>query len=410
MIQERHVCRACTSGRLATILNLGELHTSDFPTPGDPLPPKAPLDLCQCDACGLVQLRHTVDPDQMFRHYWYRSGVNETMRSELADIVAAGMGALDRTPAVVLDVGANDGTLLHQYQIQRPLRTPYRVAYEPARNLAEPLSHHCDDLVTDYFPGRDASRLYRRSIDLLTSIACFYDLDEPHAFVAAVAELLAPGGIWIVQFQDLHQMIMATAFDNICHEHLVYYSLASFERLIAQHNLRVVHAERRAINGGSYRLFVMRNTAGPRDESVQQIRVRELDCERWQRLDRFAFHVDMMRRQIAAIVRSCKRTFQTIDLYGASTKGNTLLQYCGLGPDDIRRVWERSEPKWGRTTVTGIPIVSEDDGRAGKPDLLVCGIWQFREAMLQREADYLRHGGMVLFPLPSVDLISGSGQ
>lgn len=402
MDMQEHHCRVC-KGKLGTVINLGELHISDFPRPDETLPPRAPLDLCQCDFCGLVQLRHTVDPDRMFRHYWYRSGINETMVHELRSVLEAAIKVAGLTDGqLVVDIGANDGTLLGLYQTLG--YKPFRVGVEPAVNLIDELKAHCEVALNGYFPA-EGRHLQDNVVRILTSIACFYDLDDPGSFVAEVARVLHPDGVWIVQFQDLHQMIMASAFDNICHEHLVYYSLESFERLIAPYGLKVVEAERRAINGGSYRLFV--RSTGAVGPSVQQLRDFEAGCERWQRLDRFAWHVDSMRRQISAIVRACHRTHQTIDLYGASTKGNTLLQYCGLGPDLIRCAWERSEPKWGRETVTRIPIVSEQVGRLAKPDLLFCGIWQFRQAILQREAEYLAGGGTMLFPLPSVDLIAG---
>lgn len=399
-------CRAC-HGALDTIIHLGDLQVSTFPLPGEAPSARAPLDLCQCDSCGLVQLRHTVDPDELFRHYWYRSGVNETMIAELQSVVDRALALTGGIPAgqVVVDVGANDGTLLSLYA--RWQGRPLRIGIEPALNLVDELQAHADVVLNGYFP-EEGRHLQDHVVKILTSIACFYDLDDPGCFVAEVARVLHESGVWVVQFQDLHQMIEASAFDNICHEHLVYYSLGSFERLIQRYGLRVVEAERRVINGGSLRLFVMHAGARPQGHSVADLRAAERGCEDWQTLNHFAFHADMMRRQIQAIVEACRRQGQTIDLYGASTKGNTLLQYCGLGPGEIRQAWERSEPKWGRQTVTGIPIVSEDAGRANPPDLLLCGIWQFREAVLRREAAYLQAGGTMLFPLPRVDVVTGN--
>jgi hypothetical protein len=408
MITERP-CRAC-GGALESVLDLGPLRLSAFPTAADAAEPPVPLDLCQCGACRLVQLRHTVDPDQLFRQYWYRSGINETMRAELADVVAAGIQAVGGLQAgdVVLDVGANDGTLLAEYRRQAPEVRVRRIAYEPADNLRDALTAHCERLVPTYYPAQAAH--WRGDVRILTSIACFYDLDDPHAFVAAVADTLTPDGVWIVQFQDLWQMLRATAFDNIVHEHLVYYALASFERLIEAHGLRVVSASRRAINGGSYRLIVRRSAYDATDGSVVALRLLEQGCEHWETLHRFAWRVGEAQREIRAALGAAYRAGQAIDLYGASTKGNTLLQYCGIGPEWLRQAWERSPEKWGRQTVTGIPIVSEIAGRTHPPDLLLCGIWQFREAVLAREADYLRQGGRLLFPLPVVDLVGDRGE
>jgi len=399
MVEER-ACRAC-GGRIDSVLNLGMLALSNFPRPQDPPAATAPLDLCQCQACGLVQLRHTIAPDVLFRQYWYRSGINETMRAELQSIVTQARTIVPVAAGdVVVDVGANDGTLLRAYPPD-----VLTIAFEPALNLNEALHHHAHLVVADYFPqGLAQLESLRGRVKILSSIACFYDLDDPGAFVAAVAEILAPEGVWIVQFQDLHQMLQATAFDNVVHEHLVYYSLRSFERLIAPYGLRVTHAERRAINGGSYRLLVQHNTAGPRDATVAALRQTEQGCEHWLTLERFAWRVGEARTQIHGALAAVPGT---IDLYGASTKGNVLLQYCGLDGTLIRQAWERDPEKVGRQTITGIPIVSEATGRADPPDLILVGIWQFREAVLRREAAYLEAGGRILFPLPVVDLVEG---
>jgi NDP-4-keto-2,6-dideoxyhexose 3-C-methyltransferase len=395
-----------------TTLDLGVLYLSGFPLPDGLLPDRAPLDLCQCETCQLVQLRHTVAPDALYSQYWYKSGVNETMVSELQSVAAdAILYADDLIPGeIVIDIGANDGTLLDAYELNG--RHPWRIAIEPAANLQDALADHCDQLIQGYFPA-DAEVLleeYSGHVRVITQIACFYGLDDPRAAVEAVAQLLAPNGVWIVQFQDLAQMLKATAFDNICHEHLVYYSLGSFERLIAPYGLRVVHAEERAINGGSYRLIVQHTEVEAGDSTVTGLRRAEAGCDHWLTLERFAWRVGEARKQIQAALMASRNRGRTIDAYGASTKFNTLAQYCGLGPETIRQAWERSPEKWHRQTVTGIPIVREETGRADPPDLLLATIWQFREAILRREAAYLGQGGTILFPLPEVDLVVGGGR
>jgi NDP-4-keto-2,6-dideoxyhexose 3-C-methyltransferase len=405
-------CRLC-GGRLDSVLHLGNLSLSDFP-PADAQPePRVPLDLCACHVCGTVQLRHTVPPDILFRQYWYRSGINEIMRAELADVVTQALAQVGRLTQHdrVVDVGANDGTLLAAYRTQPRARDITRIAFEPATNLQEILHPQTEVLIADYFPaglqqvGGAAGR-----VKILTSIACFYAVDAPDAFVEAVADLLHPEGIWIVQFQDLDQMIKATAFDNITFEHLVYYSLASFEQLLVPHGLKIIDAVSRAINGGSYRLTVARGAHKPATGRVDTLRAREAGCQSWETLERFAWRVGQVREQITATVGSLREQGRTIDLYAASTKANTTLQYCGLGPDAIRQAWERSPEKVGRQTVTGIPIVSEETGRADPPDALLLGAWQFKDAFVQREADYLRRGGSMIVPLPAVEIVTGNGK
>lgn len=390
-------CRVC-HGLLQSILDFGSLRLSCFPREATEVD-RSPLDFCRCRSCGLVQLAHTADRDAMFRHYWYRSGVNEVMREELADVVRDGIryvgGLKDDT---VLDIGANDGTLLAEYAKQAPLANPKRIAYEPAENLAGELLRNCDILRTDYFPN-----MWRfGKAKLITSIACFYAVNDPRRFVEAIDELLTPDGAWIVQFQDLCQILEATAFDDICHEHLFYPSLASVERLLEPFDLMVFDAKRREVNGGSLRLAIGRRhrVANPR---VASLRTAEFGCESAITLTNFARQVEFVRSQIRETLLRNRDAGLTIDLYGASTKGNMLLQVCDLGPDVIRQAWERSEAKWGCQTVTGIPIVSEQAGRDNPPDMLFVGIWQFRDAILKREAGFK---GQFLFPLPAVELVS----
>ena len=401
MITERS-CRACHA-ELETILAMGTMHPSNFLRPDQTPLPKVPFDLSACTRCHLVQLRYTVEPDLMFRQYWYQSGINETMRAELASIVRQARGLVGTlTPSdLVIDIGANDGTLLAIYT-EEPDH-PQRVAYEPAENLWETLRPHTEILIPSYFP---APGLDIQKAKIITSIACFYDLDHPAAFVEAIKAALHPQGIWIVQLQDWDQMQKATAFDNICMEHLCYYSLGSIERLIAPFGLEIIHAETRAINGGSYRLIIGHTGAWHVDDTVESIRFREAGCDDWTTFDRFAWRARAAQTQIHAAVDQL-RLRGPVDAYGASTKFNTLAQWCELDHTKLRQAWERSPEKWGlRTIGTDIPIVSEADGRADPPAALIAGIWQFRDAVLNREADFLASGGVILFPLPRVDLVS----
>jgi NDP-4-keto-2,6-dideoxyhexose 3-C-methyltransferase len=408
----RTACRLCGDERLDEILGLGELAFSAFPQRGELLvPARAPLTLCLCRACGLAQLRETVAPAFLYRQYWYRSSINEVMREELQSIVRAALLEVSVYSGrdLVMDVGANDGYLLSQYPQHRINWDVERIAFEPAANLEGDCRRHCEIFSAELFPPplsfRKLSQWAKR-VKILTSIAMFYDLDDPGAFVRAVDELLHPDGVWIVQLQDLAQMVGCTAFDNLCHEHLTYWSLAAFETLLrgCGVDLHVVKAERRAINGGSLRIFI-RRTVHAQDPTVEALTGLERPAVDWQALERFAWNTSMIRRQIQGIVGAEAAAGKTIDLYGASTKANTLLQYCQLGPETIRQAWERNVEKLGRLTATGIPIVSEQVGRNDPPQLLLVGIWQFREGILGREAEYLAAGGTLLFPLPEVDLV-----
>lgn len=401
MITEWKVCRACGSPNLESVLNLGNLCLSTFLDKNDPPPPRAPLELVICGTCDLVQLRHSVEADQLFRKYWYRSGINEAMRAELADIVEQAQrrvgpfASIDTfTPAdQVIDIGANDGTLLKAVGAG-----PVRIAFEPATNLYQSLRPHTEMLLPDYFTG--AVKGFQAKA--IFSIAMFYDLDDPHSFLDGIVRNLHPNGIWIVQFQDLLQMLHATAFDNICHEHVTCPSLTWMSRMMGDHGLQIVEAERRTINGGSLRLYVRHE--GKQTPSDKVAELLSLETTLYRDLQQFAWRTAEVKSQLLSLLEEAAH-FGPVDAYGASTKFSTLAQYCDLGPDLIRQCVERSPEKWGLTTVTGIPIVSEEVWRADPAPATLLAIWQFASQVLVRERSYLAEGGSFIIPLPHLEVI-----
>lgn len=401
MITTWSTCRMCNSPRLDSILNLGDFALSDFPAPSGAALPIAPLDWVICQACDLVQLRHSVSVNQLFRQYWYLSGINESMRTELEDITIAArtrltqLGSFTRHDTVI-DIGANDGTLLKAIGPQ-----PYRIAFEPAYNLHHSLREHADLLISDFFPGsaREVGSVHAK---LITSIAMFYDLDDPFSFVQGIKRLLHPEGLWIVQFQDLLQMLQACAVDNICHEHVTYPTLKDLKRLCEACGLEIVDAERRAINGGSLRLYVCHKGVAPVSLRVSDLLFQEAGV--YDLLQSFVHRVEQSRAQCQGLLAEARR-LGPVDVYGASTKFNTLSQYYGLTGENIRWAVERSADKWGRTTVTGIPIVSEQGWREDPAPTTLIGIWQHREHLLLRESAYLAEGGVFICPLPRPEVV-----
>lgn len=410
--EEKRECRVCGSPKLLPILDLGTLRISAFPAPGEEDAPAAPLDLVLCGGeCGCLQLRHTTNPDLMYRTYWYRSGTNQTMRNALADICrAVERVAKPKAGDLVVDIGANDGTLLSSYPMGKSLR---RVGFEPSNISQEARRHEGVEIINDYFrsgaPGFDGLRGKARAV---TSIAMFYDLDDPHSFVKDVDALLAPDGLWIIQIAYLPSMLVKNAFDGICHEHLEYYSLRSVGHLLGMHGFEVFDAELIDINEGSIRLYVRRKGAGPGEAGPSE-RLRsllrtedDLGLATSAPYEAFGKEVERIKEETVAFIRKAKREGKLVHGYGASTKGNTTLQYFGLGPEDVRAIWERQPQKWGRTTTgTRIPIVSEEEGRAAKPDYLLMLPWHFAEEFLQREADYQKKGGKFIIPLPEFRVV-----
>lgn len=425
-------CRVChVAPPLEPLFSLGPLAVSDFTAHAAPSAfdrPKIPLALMRCPDCTLVQLRETTPAAWLYSTYWYRSGVNELMRAELAHVVRQALQWCPVTPEdTVLDIGANDGTLLAAYATQLGDRHPRRIAFEPAANLRPTLDEHAEHVYGEAFPSSSSKEWsFHRSrwprFKIITSIAMFYAVDDPNAFVHAVALHLAPRGVWIIQFQDLLGMLETGALDNICHEHLEYYSLYSLQQTLAHNALVVQDVEHRAINGGSLRVYVQHRDQTEAQTDAQRRRV----LEQLGREDRaglhgghgvpatfqsFAWRINEMRKQLVAAVDQVRRQGGTVDLYGASTKANTLLQWCGLDRRLIRRAIDRTPDKWGRYTVgTHIPIVSEEAGRADPATAWLVGIWQFRAGVLGREAAYLAQGGTLIFPLPQVEIVTAARE
>ena len=399
--RSRTACMHCGGG-LDTVLDLGKIVVSDFPRPTTPDPLTMPLSLLWCDACHFVQLGQIVDDTTLYTEYLYRSGIIETMRAELADIVKTAL-AIVPEPKGVLDVGANDGTLLSHY----PLGV-HRIAVEPASNLFEAVARQAHVVLTGFFPTT-TYYLPEKSVDICTTIAMFYDLEDPVSAVVEIDRLLTADGVWIVQLQDLAQQVATTAFDNVCFEHRGYYSLETFEHLLKGIDLHVVDVQKRQINGGSYRI-ILRRRKHPEYGACLAVLNWEQQYTSYDALTKFAWRVEQVRTQIQAVV-SESLLRGPVDLYAASTKSSTLMQYCGFDATLIRQAVERTQEKVGRvTTGTRIPIVSEDTWRADPAPTTLLGAWSFAEAFCAREADYLQQGGVFVQPLPRPTLISWEGK
>jgi len=355
----------------------------------------------------------------MYRNYWYRSGTNKTMREALADIANKAEMLIHLRPGdAVLDIGSNDGTLLASFKTGGI----YRVGFDPAENLASLARKVADKVVVDFFHAEAFEHnpeLREHRPKIVTSIAMFYDLENPSQFVSDVKAVMHPDGLWVVQMSYLPLMLKQNAFDNICHEHLEYYSLQSFEYLLKLYEFEIVDVELNDVNGGSFRAYIRNRGAneecfgdevyrGLAAERVQMLREQEikmgLDDKRV--YAEFAMWVERIKADVTSFIKEQVQRGKTVYVYGASTKGNTLLQYFGLDSSLITAAAERNPDKWGRMTVgTHIPIVSEQEARAAKPDYFLVLPWHFIEEFKRREMDFLSGGGRFILPVPHFSLI-----
>ncbi len=415
---ERRTSRI-TDEKLVELFSLGDFYMSDFVEDALSAKVKVPLTMMLDKKSGLVQLKHTAPFDNMYRNYWYRSGMNKTMTEELKGIARKAVSLINcEEEDIALDLGCNDGTLLKYYSDKL-----WTVGFDPAKNMEQYSSEYAGLVVTDYFTASAYFNKLNRRAKIITSIAMFYDLEEPHKFVDDIEAVLDPEGLWIVQMSYMPLMLQQCAFDSICHEHLEYYSLSSFIYLIEEHGLKVVDVELNDINGGSFRIYVRKQssnddlfaTAPYRDVGTFRVKSlleyeKQLNLNKPETYTSWFAKLQEIKTLTVDFIKSEKAKGKTIWGYGASTKGNTLLQWYGLDNTLIDAIAERNPDKYGKRTVgTNIEIKSELEMRRASPDYLLILPWHFISEFKSRERDYLKSGGKFIVPLPQFKIIGQEG-
>jgi SAM-dependent methyltransferase len=408
--QEITECRVGHSRHLVPVLNLGHQSlTGVFPrTVGEHIP-VAPLELVWCPDSGLLQLKHSFDPGDMYgENYGYRSGLNQSMVDHLTHKVRMlEMRVPLSAGDCVLDIGSNDGTLLKAYST-KGLR---RVGIDPtAAKFAE---HYTPEIVVrpEFFSAAAFREASSKPAKVVTSIAMFYDLDDPVAFAREVVEVLDADGVWQFEQSYMPSMLRMNSYDTICHEHLEYYSLQVVKRILDAAGLRIVDVAMNNVNGGSFAVTATHrsNKAFRANDAVvnwlleQEDRMGLGTPRPFRDFEERAFrHREDLQRLVRALVADGKKVLG----YGASTKGNVVLQFCGLGPDEIPAIAEVNTEKFGCVTPgSHIPIVSEAQAHAMNPDYFLVLPWHFKDGILRRERDFLARGGKFIFPFPEIEIV-----
>ncbi len=405
-------CRICGNSELVSILHLGNQSlTGVFPRSADEQITSGPLELVKChgaSACHLVQLRHSYDSSELYgASYGYRSSLNRSMvehlRSKVDDLLVK---YPVREGDLVLDIGSNDGTLLSFYpeNLTRvgmdPTSAKFRHFYEPGI-----------EAIADFFSVKSfRARFGSRKASIVTSIAMFYDLEQPAAFVEEIAGILADDGVWHFEQSYMPTMLAHNAYDTVCHEHLEYYALKQIAWMTDRCGLQILDVELNEVNGGSFAVTVAR--AGSRHKSNTVAITHMLDTERAAGFDTlspyeaFRTRVFAHRAELTALFARLAAEGATILGYGASTKGNVILQFCGFTRVQIPFIAEVNPDKFGSYTPgTLLPIISEAEAHILKPNYFLVLPWHFKENLLNREATFLAGGGRMIFPLPEIEII-----
>jgi hypothetical protein len=418
ILVKRTHCRICGSASLTPIVSLGEQFLGGVLASEDGtafIKRRVPLEVVRCDpgrdqeACGLVQMRHTVPPTVLYQKYYYQSGINQSMRDNLATIARMAAEIAGLAPGhLVLDIGCNDGTLLLSYEVEG-LR---RLGIDPS-DVGLQAREKGLEVLNTFFTAEAFRDAYPDDKPIvITSIAMFYDLEDPNAFVADIKKVLHERGVWILEQSYLPAMLRMNSFDTICHEHLEYYSLATLENLFSAHELEVIDIKLNDVNGGSSRLAVghtgKHKISSEAIARLQEIRLREFELA----LDTdapyaiFRDNIESIRADLRRFLEKARTERKITHGYGASTKGNTTLQYCSITSELVSAIADRNPRKWGQYTIgSKVRIISEEESRAQKPDYYLVLPWHFMAEFKQREAEFLARGGKFLVPMPQVHLV-----
>ncbi|MDP1712225.1 MAG: class I SAM-dependent methyltransferase [Candidatus Nanopelagicaceae bacterium] len=393
---ETRQCRICAGGDFIPILDLGEQYIANAFHHGNDAPTlRAPLKLIRCTACGLVQLAHSIKRDLMYRSYWYKSGVNQTMRTHLKEIADDVQQHVKlRKGDKILDIGCNDCTLLTNYP-----KDVLKVGVDPSNIETTGLNL----FINDYFT---AEKLNGEKFKVITSIAMFYDLDDPKQFVQDIRKCLLDDGIWVLELSYLPTMLRTTSYDSICHEHVAFYCLETFSKVLEGNDLEIFDVKFNNMNGGSFRLFVAPKGRKKISQKVLEAR----DIERLGRFSEdapyeiFTANVKKSAEELQKFLVSSQK--QKVYGYGASTKGQVILQYCQFTKESLMAIAERNPLKHGLFTPgTNIKICSEEEMREAKPDYLLVFPWYFMKEFLEREKELLSNGCRFVQPLPEFKIL-----
>ncbi|NQS99637.1 MAG: methyltransferase domain-containing protein [Candidatus Omnitrophica bacterium] len=412
-------CRICANTNLLPILDLGkQVLTGVFPRTPEQAVDSAPLELVKCQSksnnhsCGLLQLKHSYDLEVLYGdNYGYRSGLNQSMSDHLRKKALDILDFVSLAPGdAIVDIGSNDATLLKSY----PKNKYLLIGVDPTGNKFRKYYPEHIQVIPEFFnKGCLKKSLGKKKAKIITSIAMFYDVESPLDFMSDIYEILDEAGVWLFEQSYLPALIAETAYDSICHEHLEYYALKQIKWMSDKVGFKIVDVAFNHVNGGSFSVMVAK-PGSPVKENTELVS-RILDQEEKHGLNGLKIYQQFQRRvyehreQLRKVIHEIKNSNKTVVGYGASTRGNVLLQFCGITKNDIRYIGEINEDKFGCFTPgTKIPILTEAEVKASAPDYLFILPWHFEESFLKREKEYLRQGGELLLPLPEIRFLTKS--
>lgn len=401
-------CRICRVDNLLDVISLGEQHiTSRFPTYGDFSTPKTPITLCMCKNCGLIQLRETTNSSELYDHeYGYRSGISNTMRVHLKQYQEEILSKVKLEKGdIIVDIGSNDSTMLQYYSSN--LR---RIGVDPTGKQFQQYYGEVE-LLSNYFNYENFLNNFGViKCKIVSSISMFYDLPDPVQFAKDIYSILEDNGIWTCEQSYLLTMLTLNSIDTICHEHLEYYALHQIKSIADRANFKIIDVVFNDCNGGSFRIYFAKRESTiykENTELVNKILLNEIEVGimNEQLYIDFMKNCDIQVKYLKEFIETVNKNNKKVYIYGASTKGNCLLQYANLNETHIKYAVERNPKKIGKMTITGTEIISEETMRDNPPDYLLVLPWHFRNEIIVREKSFLDAGGQFIFPFPHFEII-----
>ena len=402
-------CRICKGNKMNNVISLGEQYiTSRFPTYGDFSTPKTEINLALCSECGLLQLQDTVNSCELYEYeYGYRSGISNTMKAHLKQYQEEILSIATVNPGdVVVDIGSNDSTMLQLYS-----DNVKRIGVDPTGKQFQ--QYYGDvELIPTYFTLENFRKVYAtETCKVVSSISMFYDLPDPVQFAKDIHDILDEDGIWTCEQSYMPTMLKSNSIDTICHEHLEYYAFTQIKRIADMSNFKIIDVMFNEFNGGSFRIYFAKNTSSAFIENTDKIQALlkeevELGIMNESTFTKFIENCDKEVNKLCRFIQGIQSDNKNMYVYGASTKGNCLLQYAKLDETCMKYAVERNPNKIGKMTSTGIEIISEETMRQQPPNYLLVLPWHFKHEIIEREDEFLTNGGQLVFPFPHFEIVS----
>ena len=401
-------CRNCKNTELFDLFSLGKISfTGRFPNTIHQNVPKAYLNLLMCKKCKLVQLDRNFDLNYLYgKNYGYRTGINKTMTDHVKKIVRKCSALVKlKSKQYVLDIGSNDATLLNFYA-----NDIIKVGVDPLVNKYKKFYKKINYKISNFFKIKDIEKIkIKKKFKIISALSVFYDLRDPNKFIKEIKKILDDKGVFVLEHVDLYYIIKNNIFDTICHEHLVFYSSKIIIEMMKNNGLKVFNHEYNEINGGSSRYYICHSKTNFKvSKNIKKVLLREnlqgIELKKTYKL--FFTKILNEKIKLMKLIKKIKNEKQDIHGYGASTKGNVLLQFYNINNKVVNYIADRNPLKWNSFTPgTRIKIISESQSRKIKPHFYLVLPWHFKNEILIREKNIRKKGTKFIFPLPRLRVV-----